>query len=1103
VLTLVRELALHLGDMHTQGIVHGEITADLIRLDPSHAAILDRPAAGAILNLDGDCSGLLSDLSRLPPIRLPTTIEILAREFQSVGIELDPRQIDICQLGAVWCRALTGEPPAAYLRSPRVTGRVPAELRVVLERTLGANGRARFSDAYELALELRSLAGQVAAPPTIRADQGPIAASEAATPMPKSESDTTPSFVSSGNPEDDTSLYNAPPREIAAPSASSDPGLPFARLGHYEIVRKIGRGGMGDVYLGYEASLDRHVAIKVLPADLARSDDFVRRFRTEATAVAKLNHPNIVPIHFIGEDLGHHFYVMQYVEGESLAERLDRVKHMGAVETLTIVEQALAGLNAAHERGMVHRDIKPGNILLDSRSGRALLADFGLVKSLESAVSGKTATGVVMGTVDYISPEQGRGRAVDHRSDLYSIGVLLFRMLSGHLPFTADSPTALIFQHVYEQPPELAAVVADVPTDLAQVVSRLLAKSPSDRYQTTSELIDDLHTIRVGQPLASAPIRAPTATPTVIVRLPTFDDDPPEITGLTGGAPQAPKWWDQARDRAVSIFRRNAPEALLALQNTQQQVDGAVAVYERRQRELQKLADTGESVLLELNAQAHAQRAAARQADQRAAAAGEPVERERARDDQSACARAADELERQAADQREELGSIRLRLAQARARVQELQNQRDILNARLLAARAGRHVATGGKPRATNWIGKTALRVALVVAVGPAVFWLTMKIIAPPVTSDSASSSTGGDWPPGAIGYRAPLASETAQPTGREALVAPTSAVRQYSTNEKLVKHVALSRDGLLMAVSRHAPPGRFGISAGSTQAADEIKLWNLAQGSEVLSFDEPHHALRMAISPDGLHLLSAGKGAKTGTGEFKIWSLKTGKVVQRREMGTESDDGSVGFSLDGRKAYLLLGGGVKTDLGLFDIAAGDLDRMNAAPQPHDQISTVAISPIRDIAAVSIVVTNAGGRVGLDIYDLKTRKMINNIVPDSYARQLVFSADGRRLVGSTLGKVTAWETTEWTKVADIAAGSYYTRLAVTAEGRYVAGLVDEKVEILDFETKKLSFLSTPYKCLDIAFSPGGTLIVVSDEARFAYFDPATLKERLTPKLKGD
>ena len=151
------------------------------------------------------------------------------------------------------------------------------------------------------------------------------------------------------------------------------------------------------------------MAIKVLPPDLARQPDFIRRFQAEATAAAKLIHPNIIQMFFFGEDAGHHFFGMQYVEGESLADLLARQKKLPVAETLAIVEQALAGLAAAHSQGMVHRDIKPGNILLDSRNRRALLADFGLVKSLESSGTGHTATGVIMGTVDYISPEQGRG----------------------------------------------------------------------------------------------------------------------------------------------------------------------------------------------------------------------------------------------------------------------------------------------------------------------------------------------------------------------------------------------------------------------------------------------------------------------------------------------------------------------------------------------------------------------------------------------------------------------------------------------------------------------------------------------------------------------
>src|SRR5262249_41918538 len=205
-----------------------------------------------------------------------------------------------------------------------------------------------------------------------------------------------------------------------------------------------------------------------------------------------------IQIHSIDEDAGHHFFVMQFVEGESLADLLHRRGKLSVEETLAIVEQALAGLGAAHEQGMVHRDIKPGNILLDTRHRRALLADFGLVKSLESSATGHTATGVVMGTVDYIAPEQGRGQVVDARSDLYSMGVLLYQMLSGRLPFEADNPTALIFQHVYEPPPPLSKTAPHVPPALASIIEKLLAKSPADRHQSAEDVLADLRAFRAG-----------------------------------------------------------------------------------------------------------------------------------------------------------------------------------------------------------------------------------------------------------------------------------------------------------------------------------------------------------------------------------------------------------------------------------------------------------------------------------------------------------------------------------------------------------------------------------------------------------------------------
>src|SRR5262249_30893716 len=192
---------------------------------------------------------------------------------------------------------------------------------------------------------------------------------------------------------------------------------------------RLGRGGMGDVYLAHEEALRRRVAVKVLPRELARDANLVRRFHQEAAAVARLEHPNVVPIYYSGQDAGHHFFVMQYVEGESLAQRLERQGRLSAADALSILEQCLTGLSAAHAAGLVHRDVKPANILIDGKTGRALVADFGLARM--SDASGPTTTGQVLGTVDYIAPEQALGQPVDGRTDLYALGVVAFQMLSG------------------------------------------------------------------------------------------------------------------------------------------------------------------------------------------------------------------------------------------------------------------------------------------------------------------------------------------------------------------------------------------------------------------------------------------------------------------------------------------------------------------------------------------------------------------------------------------------------------------------------------------------------------------------------------------------
>src|SRR6185503_15732591 len=256
--------------------------------------------------------------------------------------------------------------------------------------------------------------------------------------------------------------------------------------GQYELECEIGRGGMGIVYLARDLRLDRRVAIKTLPMHLA-SDSVVReRFLREARTAASLSHPNIVPIHRADEIDGQVFFVMGYVEGESLAQRVrDRgpLDPRDAVRTLRDVADALS---YAHEHSVIHRDVKAENILIDRVSGRALVTDFGIARLAEAAPL--TATGQVLGTVYYMSPEQVTGERLDGRSDLYSLGVVGYVALTGRFPFNAELASAVIVAQVTKLAPPVLTVAPAAPRALAEIIDRCLAKDPAARYQSGAEL---------------------------------------------------------------------------------------------------------------------------------------------------------------------------------------------------------------------------------------------------------------------------------------------------------------------------------------------------------------------------------------------------------------------------------------------------------------------------------------------------------------------------------------------------------------------------------------------------------------------------------------
>ncbi len=259
-------------------------------------------------------------------------------------------------------------------------------------------------------------------------------------------------------------------------------------LGQFRIVERIGAGGMATVFKAYQPNLDRYVAIKVLPAYHARDPVFVKRFVQEARAVAKLVHPNILQIHDFGEQDNITYIVMEYVEGGTLK---DRLKHPIAVpDAVDYMIQAAEGLNCAHNNGIVHRDVKPANMLL-RKDGYLLLSDFGIAKILEGTTN-LTRVGTGIGTPQYMSPEQGTGQAVDRRSDIYSLGIVLFHCLAGRVPFTAENPLSITVKHLNDPLPVEMLRTAAVPAPIEQVVVKMAAKAPQDRYQTTDELISAL-----------------------------------------------------------------------------------------------------------------------------------------------------------------------------------------------------------------------------------------------------------------------------------------------------------------------------------------------------------------------------------------------------------------------------------------------------------------------------------------------------------------------------------------------------------------------------------------------------------------------------------
>jgi serine/threonine-protein kinase len=359
-------------------------------------------------------------------------------------------------------------------------------------------------------------------------------------------------------------------------------------LGHYEIVEELGRGGMGVVYKGYEPALGRYVAIKELSPSLAHDANLVERFLREARSMAALNDPHIIQVYFIGTDeaTGQPFFAMEFVEGDSLSGLLKREGRLSVENALKVMHQTALGLATAHDKGVIHRDIKPGNLMLTPR-GNVKIADFGIALATQDFAKKLTSTGEFVGTPGYLSPEVCMGKVVDQRSDIFSLGIVLFEMLTGRVPFTEESPLGLMLEVVKAEFPDIRELNGEVDPQAAEILSRMVSKEPADRFQDCHALAEALqaHPLVARGGTVRLNIPAPAMVGATVVGVPTPASQkqrvatPPPVVPRsgTGAAQPMPPSATAASASAPPPAPAPAPPRPSALERSRQPANGSGA----------------------------------------------------------------------------------------------------------------------------------------------------------------------------------------------------------------------------------------------------------------------------------------------------------------------------------------------------------------------------------------------------------------------------------------------------------------------------------------------------------------------------------------------